>query len=241
MAKSRLAGSTDGFVVNGDLRLQLANAFMLDTLAAATELERVRAIVVVSPETGVNLGAKVHFVRDRGLGLNAAVSAGIGYAHSLKPWASVAVLTSDLPCLSPLELDQALDQAGDHDLALVPDHTGTGTTLLTATAGKPVAPKFGPQSSVCHGEAGHYTLRLPLPTGLRADVDTLHDLAEARRRGLGPRTTEILLTNPRLDQWLANLVDPSPPASPASSLVHTKLPAHFTPEENNEQFVSLHP
>ncbi|MFJ4264385.1 2-phospho-L-lactate guanylyltransferase [Paenarthrobacter nicotinovorans] len=240
-AKSRLARSTDGFVVQSDLRLQLANAFLLDTLAAATELNQVREVVVVSPNAEIDLGAKVHFVCDPGLGLNAAVAAGIGHARSSYPLGSVAVLTSDLPCLLPHELDRALRQAEERDLAHVPDRAGTGTTLLTASAGKPVAPKFGPQSSIRHGEAGHYPLRVPLTSGLRGDVDTLHDLAVARRRGLGPQTTGILLTNPPLSQWLADLEDQSPPASPASCLINTKLPAPFTPEEKNVQLVSLYP
>ncbi len=72
----------------------------------------------------------------------------------------------------------------------VPDHDGTGTTLLAAPAGVPLDPRFGPGSARAHARSG--AVVLPAAPSLRHDVDTAADLAAAARLGLGARTAALM-------------------------------------------------
>ena len=75
--------------------------------------------------------------------------------------------------------------------AFVRDAAGTGTVLLCAPAGMPLAPAFGPGSAAAHAASGARELRGDWP-GLRHDVDTAADLRAALARGAGPFTRALL-------------------------------------------------
>ena len=69
------------------------------------------------------------------------------------------------------------------------DAAGTGTVLLAA-AGTALLPAFGAGSARRHAESGARRLDGRWPS-LRRDVDTVADLAEAVRLGLGRHTAAL--------------------------------------------------
>jgi len=185
-------------------RPELARAIALDTLEAVCralapgDVVTVTSDEVVAPAAAA-LGCRV--VADPGTGLNAAITAGIRVALSPAGTApdpnvpgpdapGVAVLLGDLPALRPEDLVTALAQCADHPRALVPDHDGTGTVLLTAAPGIRLEPGFGPGSAARHGESA--ALLTPDLPRLRRDVDDLADLRVALDLGVGRHTAELL-------------------------------------------------
>src|SRR5262249_2412337 len=167
----------------------LVLAIALDTIAAARDADVVDRVLVVTPDQSV-----ANAVRALGAeplddhpdaGLNAPITVGADHAGSAVPRAA---LLADLPALRSAELAVALQQAaGTPGRAFVPDHAGTGTTLLAATPGVELDPRFGPDSAAHHADSGAVTLDGAWPS-LRLDVDTASDLAAARGLGLGRDT-----------------------------------------------------
>jgi 2-phospho-L-lactate guanylyltransferase len=82
----------------------------------------------------------------------------------------------------------ALADAADHPRAFVADAAGTGTTLLTARAGVPLRPAFGPGSAARHARDA---VAISGGPGLRTDVDTAEDLSQAERLGFGLSTRSV--------------------------------------------------
>jgi 2-phospho-L-lactate/phosphoenolpyruvate guanylyltransferase len=183
-AKSRLRGAVAG-VPHERLALALAQ----DTVTAALASDEVADVLAVTGDPVVGralaaLGARV--VPDVPGGLNAAFAYGAGLlAH--RP---VAALAADLPALRPADLSEALRAAAGPDRHFVADAPGTGTVLLTAPAGVPLDPRFGPGSASAHRRSGAVPLGGDWPT-LRRDVDTAADLDTAVRLGLGPHSAEV--------------------------------------------------
>ena len=177
-------------------RQELALAMALDTVRAALDCPEVALVLAVSDdEVAVPrlriLGATV--VPDApDAGLNPALAYGAAEARARQPDCGIAMLSSDLPALRPGDLAAALREAAGHDVAVVADATGTGTVLLTARSGVQADPAFGPGSLAAHRQAGAVELVLPEGAGLRRDVDTAADLAEARALGLGEHTAMLL-------------------------------------------------
>ena len=120
--------------------------------------------------------------------LNAAIRQGLLVARAALPQVNLAVMTGDLPALTPTDVERTLILAAAHERSLMPDAAGTGTTTLLALAGIPIEPRFGAGSRAAHEAAGHVPLGLAASVSIRCDVDTTADLAVARRLGLGPHT-----------------------------------------------------
>jgi len=191
-AKTRLARPD-----RGDVALAMA----LDTVRAARGAEPAGVIVVTDDERlGALVGAWARIVPDQARGgLNAALLHGARIARQAAPSCGVAALAGDLPALRPAELRAALDAARAHERAVVGDAAGTGTVLLTALPPSELAPAWGEHSRAAHIRSGATDLTTGLGDavpGLRRDVDTLADLDDASRLGLGP-ATELLLANTR--------------------------------------------
>jgi 2-phospho-L-lactate guanylyltransferase len=186
LAKSRLTG------LAGPRRAELALAMAADTVAAATACDLVGSVVVVTDDAAAagllsGLGAVV--VPDEpGDGLNPALTFGAARADELWPGRGRAGLAADLPALAAAELGRALTEAAAVPEAFVPDAAGTGTTLYTARPGTEFWPRFGVGSRAAHLSGGAVELQLPGLDGLRRDVDTVADLRDAARIGLGPHT-----------------------------------------------------
>lgn len=188
-AKSRLGDMPD--------REQLAEAFALDTVAALIAASAVGRVFVVTPDRAAGwrfeaLGADV--VPEERTGsdpLNAAVRRGLDAARA-DSHAHLAVVTGDLPGLTPEDVDHALRLASAQPRSMIPDEEGTGTTGLFALAGVRLTPRFGMGSRAAHEADGHVPLPLPADARIRRDVDTADDLADALRQGVGPHTRAVL-------------------------------------------------
>jgi 2-phospho-L-lactate/phosphoenolpyruvate guanylyltransferase len=186
LAKSRLTG------LAGPHRAQLALAMAADTVAAAAACRAVGPVIVVTDDPAAaaelsGLGALV-LPDQPGDGLNPALAFGAAYAADRWPGRGRAGMAADLPALGADELGRALAGAAEVQQAFVADAAGTGTTLYTAGPGIAFSPRFGPGSRAAHRSAGAVELLIPGLDGLRRDVDTVADLEDAARIGLGPRT-----------------------------------------------------
>jgi 2-phospho-L-lactate guanylyltransferase len=189
-AKSRLQG------VPAPYRQYIAWCLAFDTIRAlAAALDRV---VVVSNEPSLSarlrpLGPGVR-VSSEGpsLGMNAALAAG---AADLADAGASLVLAcvGDLPCLRTDTVRRLLAAAAHHPRSFVPDSSGTGTTMLFAR-GVSHDPRFQGPSAAAHRGSGASAITEaeagPL-NDARRDVDTLADLIEAERIGLGPQTSTL--------------------------------------------------
>jgi 2-phospho-L-lactate guanylyltransferase len=212
-AKSRLGELPESFPGRGEL----AEAFALDTVAALLAAPSVARVLVVTGDPAAAaplaaLGARIVPEPPRpGLPdappspaarnappatprdpLNVAIGEGIRVARELFPLSPVAVFTGDLPALTVADVERTLTQAAAHDRAMVADAEGTGTTALLASAGVALTPRFGLGSRAAHQAAGHHPLDLPATASIRRDVDTVTDLAEALRRGVGAHTSALV-------------------------------------------------
>lgn len=194
VAKTRLRGAL------GDDRgahARFALALALDTIEVARSAARVGRLLVIStdPVVAVGLVAAGITVEPDGPrpGLNAALRHGSDLLRRDGPDRSVGALQADLPAMRAAELDAAVTAAlasfadREGQRAFCADVEGTGTTLLLASAGVALGPRFGRRSAARHRGSGAVELRGVWP-GLRRDVDTGADLRAAAELGLGPRT-----------------------------------------------------
>lgn len=168
-------------------RERVVLAMLIDTITAARAVDGVDSITVVTPDAVAaaaarDLGAAVvddPTPADHPDPLNNAIRA-----------ADVAVLQGDLPSLRAREFGAALSAARGHPRSFVADRSGTGTCALFCF-GAPLVPLFGPDSAQRHRAEGAVELTGDWP-GLRCDIDTPEDLAEARLLGVGPATADAL-------------------------------------------------
>jgi 2-phospho-L-lactate guanylyltransferase len=193
-AKSRLLGAADRGLGDRAAHEALALALVRDTAAAAAATPNVRRVLVVTSDPTVAAalaGDGIATTPDLpDAGLNAAYAHGAELLLLDDPAATVGALQSDLPALRPEELAAALAEAGGHR-AFCADRQGTGTTLLIATPGGPLEPRFGPGSAAAHTDSGAVLVGTELPS-LRCDVDTAEDLRLACALGVGPHTAAVM-------------------------------------------------
>ena len=184
--KSRMSASFDS-----KSRAELANAFLLDTVAAVLAIPSIEQVLIVSDAPPPALPDRVRTIPDPGRGLNAAVAFGVDSARELDAQCGVVVLTAALPLLTAAGLKDALGRASAHSLAVVADKDGMGTTMLFAAAGVTLEPQFGVDSLAAHLALGHQPLEVSAT--LRFDVDTAADLDRAVRSAeLGFATRQLL-------------------------------------------------
>lgn len=181
-AKRRLAAALPPHL-HGDV----VTAIRADTVAAARAAAAVAHVVVIGDEPGPGVT-----LVQTAAGLNGALRDGAALARERWPGDGVAALVGDLPALRAEELDAALALAALHPSAFVADNAGTGTTLLTAAPGTVLAPRFGAGSAARHGADA---VPLDAGSGLRQDVDTAEDLAQAVRIGVGANTAAVFAQN----------------------------------------------
>jgi 2-phospho-L-lactate guanylyltransferase len=189
VAKTRLA-------LPDDERSELALAMACDVVSATLACAVVDGVVVVTNDLRAAaslepLGARV--VADfADAGLNPALADGARLARTLWPRHGVAAVASDLPCLLPDELADALGAAAAYDRCVLPDARGDGTTLLTAAPGHDLDPRYGAASFAAHVGSGARALPYERWPSLERDVDTPADLAAAVALGVGPATARAL-------------------------------------------------
>jgi 2-phospho-L-lactate guanylyltransferase len=186
-AKTRLAP-----VFSAGTRENVVLAMLIDTISAASAVDALDSITVVTPddvaaEAARDLGARVltdptpdgHHDP-----LNNAITVAAADVRETTP--NIVVLQGDLPALQPQELAEAIMAARDHRRSFVGDRHGTGTSALFAF-GVSLDPRFGPDSAQRHRHSGAIELTGAWP-GLRCDIDTPDDLRLARRLGVGAAT-----------------------------------------------------
>lgn len=186
-AKSRFGGDEEH-------RARLALAIALDTVEAVLAAPGVAAVLVVTSEAASGAFDETEafvIVEPDDAGLTAAIALGLDTASDFgAPGRGTAIMLGDLPALTPEEFAAALDSARDYDRAMVPDASGSGTTLITASDGQVHAAAFGPGSAAAHVAAGYVALEFAADSGLRSDVDTAEELAALAGR-TGPRTAAV--------------------------------------------------
>lgn len=126
----------------------------------------------------------------RGL-LNRAIDSGRRWAKVETPRAPVVVVPGDLAAMTTGVLDDTLTLLAADERSFVPDSSVAGTTLLAAARPELLVPAYGPRSATLHSADGWRPTPQVDPR-CRRDIDTAADLAEARRLGVGPRTTAVL-------------------------------------------------
>jgi 2-phospho-L-lactate guanylyltransferase len=181
------------------VRARFARAFALDTVGTVLATPSVERLLVVTDDDEVadlvrSAGATV--VADPPApdgGLNRALAAGAAEAARERPDGAVVALVADLVALTPAALDDVLQRAAAVPRAFVPDHAGTGTTMLTSVDPSALAPAFGPGSAAAHEASGAVRLGEVAPVA-RLDCDTPDDLAAAMALGLAPHTRALAAT-----------------------------------------------
>lgn len=187
VAKSRLRAP------EGVDKPALALAIALDTLEAVLAVMRADRVVVVTEDdevTRVMTGRGVDVVGDPGRGLNSAVRAGVDEAVRRDPRLPVAILLGDLPALRPEDLFTGLRACAATESALVPDHEGDGSVMVTHHDPRAITPTFGSGSAARHARRST-VLPLDLPS-LRHDVDDAESLQFAVDLGIGPWSRRLL-------------------------------------------------
>lgn len=186
--KSRLTGARD------EVRVDLAHAFALDTVAAALATPGVVGVLVVTDDHrfAVRFAAMGCSVIPDGVtgDLNASLVQGAADAARRWPDSVPVALCADLPALRPHELALALLRSEPGAPSFVPDSAGTGTTTYVGAPDR-FSPRFGPDSRAAHEAAGAVALEGPWPS-LRQDVDDLDDLRLAWDLGCGPATRDVV-------------------------------------------------
>jgi 2-phospho-L-lactate guanylyltransferase len=197
LAKSRMGG------LPGPLREALVVAMALDVRDAVLGCRNVAEVIVVSRDPRwrpILARRSVRFVSDPPEdSLNHALRRGALEARRGGHQRGIAALTGDLPALTADELGAALRSAAGHASSFTADAGGTGTTLLAARGPSSFSPCYGPGSRLRHLRAGARELGFPRRSGLRQDVDTPDDLAEAVSIGVGPHTRAVLLGHRRAE------------------------------------------
>lgn len=191
-SKTRLTGAALGT----ETRVQLARAFASDVAAAVLATSGVARLTIITRDAETaqyfsGRGASI-FTETKGAGLNGAVRDASDHLRHTQPGYGIAALMGDLPGLTSEALREALDHAEALERGVLADFDGTGTTLLTATGGASLRPSYGAGSYARHVAAGHRPITVSASSALRRDVDTLQDLAEVTRLGLGMFTRELL-------------------------------------------------
>lgn len=174
-------------------RARLALAMAKDTVAAAAAVPSVAAVVVASDDPGVESEFRglASAVDSGPPGLNAALAHAAAQVAGRWPGLRVAALAADLPAVRGQHLAEALAAAARAGRSCVADSRGVGTTLLAAGEHAALDPAFGGASFARHRASGAAALQGTWP-GLRRDVDTEAELAEAVRLGVGPWTAAAL-------------------------------------------------
>lgn len=178
------------------LRQALVAGMALDVRDAVLGCRDIEEVIIVSrdPRWRTILGQpRMRFVPDfPGDSLNEALRRGATACQHDMPHRGIVALTADLPALTSEELGAALHKASTLTLSFVPDAHGEGTTLLAARPPSRFDPHYGESSRIRHCHAGATELDFPPASGLRQDVDTLHDLAAVQAIGVGHHTATLL-------------------------------------------------
>lgn len=174
-------------------RARLALAMAEDTIRACVAAGAVRQVVVVTDDPdGAAMAAAAGAVvvaDEPDAGLNPALRHGARHADAD---VAIATVASDLPSLRADDLDAILSAAAAYPAAVVADAAGTGTVLYAAASAVSFDPAYGEGSRTAHARGGAVDLTGSAGPRVRRDVDTIEDLRNALRLGVGPATREAI-------------------------------------------------
>ncbi|MPZ55984.1 MAG: 7,8-didemethyl-8-hydroxy-5-deazariboflavin synthase subunit CofH [Rhizobiales bacterium] len=192
LAKRRLAS-----VLGEDERARLARAMFEDVLDALMRVRPLAGIIVVTRDAVAAALARSRgavILADDVQGINAALGIAVGHL-SHEPHATMIVVPSDLPQLTPEHIDDIVGRLPpERAVALVPSNDG-GTNLLALRPADAIARCFGPSSFAAHCAAARQAGIAPLviPSAeLGCDIDRPEDLAAFLAFGTCTRTHAFL-------------------------------------------------
>lgn len=199
MPVKRLALAKTRLHVPGIAREDLALSFALDTCSALLAASEIEAVVVITDDDRARTefealaNPRLTVISDvPNAGLNAALVHGAASVRAASAPTGVVAVSSDLPALTAADVDAVLRAAaGIEGPWFVADISGVGTTMLGAPAGVDLTPVFGHRSRAAHRSLGAHELAVAARSA-RRDVDTVVDLWDAERLGLGPSTDTLL-------------------------------------------------
>ncbi len=234
-AKSRLTG------IPADLRIDLAQAFFADVLEAVLHTPRVDRVIIVGDAEPTAHHSRIDAIRvditpDPGAGLNAAL---IHASIMLDPGTFTMALMTDLPSITPVEIQAALQAAEDVPRSLVCDADGTGTTALMSHDPTALDPHFGVRSRAAHVQSGAVDLQLSGLSRMRRDVDTEIGLWDAERLGVGAFTREVL-ARARKSMWQGATCVAWSPAHKRQIVLDTGRVLDVLEDASVAGFVTLH-
>lgn len=177
-AKSRL-----GEMLDAEERLELATRMTRRTIEATVATPGIDETLVVTPDDTVRqlaLDAGARPLRQRSDGLNNGLAEAREEALAAGADALLVVPT-DLPMISPDELERVLATLGDPRrplVTIVPDRHGRGTNILLVAPPAAVDFAFGRDSRTAHADRARFAgARLVEIDGpLTLDLDTPDDL-----------------------------------------------------------------
>ena len=164
-------------------RRDLAQRLVRTVVDALLRSDLLEELLLVGDGDARDLARQVGgtWVKDPGLGLNAAVAAGLERCHRLS---DRLVVMGDLPLLGPDDVRASL--AHRSPVTLFASRSGAGTNAVLHRAGYGMPPLFGGASLARHlawAARGALAVEVAYETGFALDVDTDADLLLARRRG----------------------------------------------------------
>lgn len=178
-SKGRLAN-----VLSPAERQQMAALMLEDVIAALRAAEHIAGIAIVTSAT-LPRHPDLLYLTDPGMGLNAAVTAGVNELAA-RGASAVLVLHGDLPLLTASEVDALVAAGRATGLALAPDRREEGTNAIYLAPPTGFEFHFGHLSYGRHraeaARAGRTPATLKLP-GLGFDVDEATDLEQLIARG----------------------------------------------------------
>ncbi len=178
-AKQRLSS-----VLDADSRLGLARSMLADVLSALARTHLPdRVVIFTAEDEAVRMARSFGFdveIENSVEGHSAAVNRMV---VQLSAGASrILSIASDLPKLSPSEVDFVLNAASE-PITLIPSRDGTGTNGVVFIPPGRITMEYGEGSFSRHmskaAAAGHHAAVLNVP-GIAFDIDTPEDLREFR-------------------------------------------------------------
>jgi 2-phospho-L-lactate/phosphoenolpyruvate guanylyltransferase len=166
-----------------ETRTMLIHTMLNHVLSVLQETPGIEQVLVTSSDREP-LPAAVRLLADAGAGLNGALEAAMGELIARGATRALIVF-ADLPLLTREDVAALLAAAGTADIALAPDHTGTGTNALSLALPTSLRFQFGPGSCARHfAEAARAGLTAVAVErfGLAFDLDEPADLEKLRSR-----------------------------------------------------------
>jgi 2-phospho-L-lactate/phosphoenolpyruvate guanylyltransferase len=192
-------------------REDLALPFLTDVINAIKGSHYIASVTVVSADPTIcrlaeEFGCQIVDEKNSE-GLLSAIDLGINHLAAADQ-ENLLVVLGDLPCLMPTHIDLFVNEGKVHTSAFLSDAEGTGSTMWMRTGSTSPTPLFGVRSRAKHRQAGAHEIAHKDLAGAHRDVDTLVNLWDAERIGVGGATHKALHNDP----FIVTLSRTSPPA-----------------------------